>query len=108
MKVALAPSGAVSISTRTTRASMASVTSSLMGATRARASAGGTTREGTFTSNPAVDAKFTALTPRPQMRELLWTNPLPSNNAGQDFVSRGENAAAATPIAVKQPRTARS
>ena len=85
MSAALAPAGAASIATRTTRASTASVASSLTATTGARTSTGGAAREGTYVVNPATDAEFTALTLRPQMRELLRTHPPPSNDSGQEF-----------------------
>ena len=84
---AMAPAGAISIATRTTRASTASVTSALTATTGGRTSAAGATalREGAYVLNPARDAEFDALTLRPLMRELLRTHPPPANDAGQEF-----------------------
>lgn len=83
----LAPAGAVSIATRTTRASTASITSGLTSATpgaRATGSAA-TSTQGSYVVNPARDAEFDALQLRPQMRELLRAHPPPTNDAGHEF-----------------------
>ena len=88
----LTPTGAVSVATRSTRASTASATSGLKSATGGRNSTGGASTtggagntQGAYVVNPARDAEFYALQLRPQMRELLRFHPPPANDAGHEL-----------------------
>lgn len=82
------PTGAASVTTRTTRALTASITSGLTSATgggRGTSISATTTMQSAYVANPARDSEFDALQLPPQMRELLRTHPLPANDAGNEF-----------------------
>jgi hypothetical protein len=85
----LAPAGAASVATRSTRASTASTTSGLTtntGGGQTAPTRGGTNAsQGAYVPNTTRDAEFDALQLRPQMRDLLRAHPPPANDAGHEF-----------------------
>ena len=85
----LTPTGAISVTTRTTRASTASTTSGLTSVGtggRTTTNAGSTTLpQSTYTANTSRDPDFDSLQLRPQMRELLRAHPPPRTDDGHEF-----------------------